>query len=158
MAMPNRQKTNRHLPVFPSGFTLVELVVVILLVGIISFVAMPRFFKTSGFTERNAAEEILTAFRYAQQLAMSRGGDIQVVVNGNNYRVQEVGPPVVIVANPNGSGDYNVNLPGGIIATNTTITFNNLGRPNPNNRTDIAIAGGAYTVRIEQETGYAHRI
>jgi len=157
--MPIRQTIYRPLPVFQPGFTLVELVVVILLVGILSFVAMPRLFQTSGFTERNAAEEILTAFRYAQQLAMSRGGDIQVVVAGNNYRVQAVGPPIAIVTNPNGRGDYNVNLPGGITATNTTITFNTLGRPTPNVRTNITIGtSGAYTVRIEEETGYAHRI
>jgi len=82
------------MPVFQSGFTLVELVVVILLVGILSAVAIPRFFKTSGFTERNATEEILIAFRYAQQLAMSRSGNIQMVIDGNNYRIQEVGPPI----------------------------------------------------------------
>ena len=151
--MPIRQTSNRHLPVFQSGFTLVELVVVILLVGILSFVAMPRFFKTSGFTERNAAEEILTAFRYAQQLAMSRGGNVQVIINANNYQILLGGIPV---ANPNGSGDYNVNLPGGITATNTTITFDNLGRPTPNAQANIVV--GSYTVRIEQETGYAHRI
>lgn len=151
--MPFRQTTHRHLPVFQSGFTLIELVVVILLVGILSFVAIPRFFQTSGFTERNAAEEILTAFRYAQQLAMSRGGNVQVVINGNNYQIQIAGTPV---ANPNGSGTYNVNLPGGITATNTAITFDNLGRPTPNVQANIVV--GAYTVRIEQETGYAHRI
>jgi MSHA pilin protein MshC len=154
--MPNRQTTDRPVPVFHSGFTLVELVVTILLVGILAFVAAPRIFKTSGFTERNAAEEILTAFRYAQQLAMSRGGDVQVVISGSNYRVQEVGPPVSIVANPNGNGNYDVTLPGGISATAVTITFDNLGRPSPNTQTDINI--GSYRVRIEQETGYAHRI
>ena len=133
--------------------------VVILLVGILSFVAMPRFFKTSAFTERNAAEEILTAFRYAQQLAMSRGGDVQVVISGSNYRIQIAGTPPTPVANPNGSGPYNVNLPGGITATSTTITFDNLGRPTPNVQTNIAIgSSGTYTVRIEKETGYAHRI
>ena len=139
-----------------TGFTLVELVVVILLVGILSFVAMPRFFKTPGFTERNAAEEVLTAFRYAQQLAMSRGGNVQVVISGSHYQIQIAG---VAVANPNGSGAYNVNLPGGITATNTTITFDNLGRPTPNAQTNIAIGNsGTYTIRIEQETGYAHRL
>ncbi len=147
------------MPVFQSGFTLVELVVVILLVGILSAVAIPRFFKTSGFTERNATEEILIAFRYAQQLAMSRSGNIQMVIDGNNYRIQEVGPPITIVANPNGAGNYSVNLPGGITASNTTITFDSLGRPSPNSQTDIAIGNsGTYTVRIEKETGYAHRI
>ena len=157
--MSSRQTSNRRMPVFQSGFTLVELVVTILLVGILAFVAVPRFFQTSGFTERNAAEEVLTAFRYAQQLAMSRGGDIQIVINGNNYRVQAAGPPIAIVANPNGRGDYNVNLPGGITATNTAITFDNLGRPSPNAQTDIAIGtSGTHTVRIEQETGYAHRL
>ncbi|MFO7604368.1 MAG: GspH/FimT family pseudopilin [Gammaproteobacteria bacterium] len=158
MAKPNRQPINRRSPVFQSGFTLVELVVTILLVGILAFVAAPRFFQTSGFTERNAAEELVTAFRYAQQLAMARGGDVQVVITGNHYQVQAVGPPVVVVANPNGSGTYSVNLPGGISAGSVTITFDSLGRPLPNNRTDISIAGGAFTVRIEEETGYAHRL
>ena len=63
-----------------SGFTLVELIVVILITGILSISIAPRFFGVSAYEDRKAADELLTALRHTQQMAMNRGGDIQLVL------------------------------------------------------------------------------
>src|SRR5258708_16097891 len=54
------------------GFTLVELVMVLLLIGILAFVVLPR---TSQNTLElsSQAEQLATDIRYAQTLSMTRG-------------------------------------------------------------------------------------
>ncbi len=135
------------------GFTLVELVVVILLIGIIAFVAGPRFVKTDAFAERRAADEILSALRFTQQMAMARGGGIQLVLTGNNYTVEETatGTPL---QSPDRTGDYIKALPAGVTATAITLTFDGLGQPIPN--ADASITIGSLSITIEADTGYAH--
>lgn len=54
------------------GFTLVELVVVLILVGVLAVVAIPRFrgvasFNTMGFTDR-----VMESLRYAQKQAIAK--------------------------------------------------------------------------------------
>ncbi len=135
-----------------SGFTLVELVVVVLLIGIIGFVAGPRFVKTDAFAERRAADEVLSALRFTQQMAMARGGGIQLVLTGNRYTVEETdGTPL---QSPDRSGAYSKNLPNGVTASAITLAFDGLGQPVPN--ADVNIAIGSLSITVEADTGYAH--
>ena len=135
-----------------SGFTLVELVVVVLLIGIIGFVAGPRFVKTDAFAERRAADEILSALRFTQQMAMARGGGIQLRLNSNSYTVEETdGTPL---QSPDRSGTYSKNLPNGVTASAITLAFDGLGQPVPN--ADVNIAIGSLSITVEADTGYAH--
>jgi len=55
------------------GFTIVELIMVIVILGIISAVALPRFFDRNTFDERFYFEEVLSSVRYAQKLAVASG-------------------------------------------------------------------------------------
>ncbi|MDH5572233.1 MAG: type II secretion system GspH family protein [Gammaproteobacteria bacterium] len=138
-----------------SGFTLIELVVVILLIGIISFVAAPRFFNSSVINERSAADEMLAALRFTQQMAMSRGGGIQFRTTTTSYNVELAdGNPGTPLPSPDRSGNYTRSFPSGITANVVTIAFTGLGEPVPNVVTTITV--GSRTITIEADTGYAH--
>lgn len=152
-----------------SGFTLVELIVVILLIGILSVSAIPRFFSDDSFKARGVADELITSIRHTQRLSMARGVQHRIDVeptyyyvcksNGNDCNINGTD-----VRHPNGQNNYLIDatkgLPANLITSTIHVEFNTLGQPVdaagvliPNN-TDIVIT--PFTVRIEEETGYAH--
>ncbi|WP_198263215.1 pilus assembly FimT family protein [sulfur-oxidizing endosymbiont of Gigantopelta aegis] len=53
-----------------QGFTLVELVTVIIIVGIMASVGAAKFFSQSSFQDSQYHQEIISAFRYAQKLPL----------------------------------------------------------------------------------------
>ncbi|WP_417791787.1 prepilin-type N-terminal cleavage/methylation domain-containing protein [Stutzerimonas xanthomarina] len=63
---------------YQRGFTIVELILVIVIIGILAAVVGPRFFDNRDFDERFYFEEVLSAVRYAQKLAVASGCYIQV--------------------------------------------------------------------------------
>jgi MSHA pilin protein MshC len=56
-----------------AGFTLPELVIVIILLGVLSASVMPRMASITRFHERNFLEETLAALRHAQSVAVASG-------------------------------------------------------------------------------------
>ncbi|MBE3653169.1 type II secretion system protein [Vibrio navarrensis] len=58
----------------PNGFTLVELIVVILLLGIISVYAASRFSGPASFSTITTQSELLASLRLVQSRAMQRSG------------------------------------------------------------------------------------
>lgn len=52
------------------GFTLIELVATIILLGIIAVTVVPKFFTRSGFAEYALRDEVVSLLRFAQQRAM----------------------------------------------------------------------------------------
>lgn len=81
-----------------SGFTLVELIVVIVILGILSAVALPRFINLTGDARFAAAQGMTGALRSAVALAQStwvaRGSaDPTVDMNGTTVNVGATGIP-----------------------------------------------------------------
>ena len=141
-----------------TGFTLVELVVVILLIGILSISIAPRFFGVASYEDRKASDELLTALRHTQQMAMNRGGNIQLILTANNFTVQRSGggnlrsPDGSIhtsCATPCYKKDFPINV--NINPVPITITYDRLGRPD----SGYVITIGSQQITVEQETGYA---
>jgi MSHA pilin protein MshC len=64
----------------PSGFTMVELIVVMILVGILSAIGVGRFFNRGGYDAAAFAEQARAMVRYAQKLAVAQNR--QVFVHG----------------------------------------------------------------------------
>lgn len=70
-----------------AGFTLVELVTVIVLLAIVSAFAIPRFFDADFYQKKGFSDELISALRYAQKYAVAAGCDVRVDINTEGYVV-----------------------------------------------------------------------
>jgi prepilin-type N-terminal cleavage/methylation domain-containing protein len=69
-----------------QGFTLIELVMVIVIVGILAGLAIPRFQSFYAIKLSGAARKVVSDLRFAQQLAISQHADSRIEFSGNSYR------------------------------------------------------------------------
>jgi prepilin-type N-terminal cleavage/methylation domain-containing protein len=75
----------------PRAFTLAEILVVVLILGIAATIVIPMAANTSDMQARAAARELASAILYAQTYAISTQQPCQVVVNANaeSYELQD---------------------------------------------------------------------
>lgn len=67
-----------------QGFTLIETLCVIVLIGIIGTIAMPVFRHSQVFEERFFIDEMLTGIQLARKMATTTGCEVQVGYKSNN--------------------------------------------------------------------------
>lgn len=150
----------RNIPAQNSGFTLVELVTVILLLGILSAVVLPRFFDATDFNSRGFYDEVAGAARYAQKLAVASGCDVQFTVSGGRYALNQrqdcvdkssaFNRPVL---QPSGGDLFARLAPNGVnlTASAANVVFDALGRATPGGVT-VTVDDRAFS--IVGESGY----
>jgi MSHA pilin protein MshC len=83
-----------------EGFTLIELIAVIVIIALIAAVGTPMFFNVGAFRESGFLDETRAAVRYAQKLAVASGCAVQVQVAGNGYTLSQVPSGVYTATNP----------------------------------------------------------
>ncbi|WP_317205627.1 type II secretion system protein [Janthinobacterium sp.] len=137
-----------------AGFTLVELIAVMIIAGILAAFAMPRFFERKLFDARNYADQSKAMLRYAQKIAIAQNRSVFVRLDGQsvalcfNYQSDpacssgnRVRPPSggnsasgTTLAACSGASDWNCEgLPAGVSYARapayTSFYFSALGRP-----------------------------
>ena len=148
-----------------KGFTMIEIVALLVIIGIVSAVAIARMTNTSEYDLATEVEVVKGHLRYAQSLAMNTN-----VVWGINffsatqYSLFRNGLATDTVLIPGQDANI-VSLPAGISFTPTSIvSFDSWGRPYTNEAgtaaqsgdLDIALSEGGYTrsLTITQNTGF----
>ncbi len=74
-----------HTTRLAAGFTLVELVTALIIIGILAAAGLPRLFDNHAFQQRGYVDEVASAMRYAQRIAVASGCETAVRVNASDY-------------------------------------------------------------------------
>lgn len=141
------------------GFTMVELVLVIVIAGILAAVAAPRMLGRTGFDTRGFADQLAATVRFAQKLAVAQHTDVHVRLTASDATLCYDAACATLAPGPGSEKPYTVSAPGGVAITPpTTLHFDAGGHPvNLAARLDIQVNGsGTHHVFVEQETGYVH--
>lgn len=89
-----------------TGFTLVELVVTLVIIGALAAVSAPIFFSADAFRQRGFFNETLSAVRYAQKLAVASGCTVRVQVTAAGFALRRA-PTAAPCNNLPAIADYN---------------------------------------------------
>ena len=127
-----------------EGFTLVELVIVILTLAIAAALAVPRMGSAASSQLRSAARLVAADLDAARIESLSHGDDPRVVVfdvDTNGYHLAALSKPTVPIAFPAGGGDYRVSFGQGRAAALGAVTVSTLGFANEE---DVTLGFGVY--------------
>ena len=156
---------NRAIAVMKSGrgrgFTLIEMVVVIAILGLLAAVIGPRFIGRDAFASRGFFDEAQSVVRYAQKTAIAWRRPVFVCITATVVSAGTVSGCGTLVVHPLTGNPLTTTAPSGVTLTPASFSFDGGGRPSPNAQVTIALASTiagdpARQIVVEAETGYVH--
>lgn len=157
-----------------KGFTLVELIMVIVLVGVISVYAAPRLGSLTSYDLNQATNELIEVIRFSQETSMIRvDTNYQVVIGAaDKYRVKAYsgsGPASDITSPLTGSSSFIENSSdwSGITVSGLNLSFDTRGYPcatiapctthmTSTQSITLSTSSESRTIIIEPLTGFVH--
>ncbi len=137
------------------GFTLIELIVIIILVSILSVSVASRFPSGEASLVQTSRDDVIAALFFAQQVGMSRSGPgntIRFVFSSNQISVEENGSPL-----RNGSVTYPLTLNNGVSLTGSVpgpYLYDKLGRTRT---ATLTVSSGGISAQVQLSgAGYAY--
>lgn len=148
------------------GFTLIEVIIVVVILAIVSLIAVPMFSSAAGVQVRTAANMIASDLEYAQSMAITNGSAYSVVFNTAAESYKIVDSEGDVIQNPLRPGsDYvvnfasdsrlsRVNIKTVLFGSASVVQFDYLGSPDNGGEVVLDVDGFEMTVTVEPVTGY----
>ncbi|MDO9268965.1 MAG: prepilin-type N-terminal cleavage/methylation domain-containing protein [Methylobacter sp.] len=145
-----------------NGFTLIELVMVIVVLGILAIFVSPKIFDSQDYYARGFHDETLALLRYGQKTAIAQRRTVCVafVSDSATLTIASAEPPSLdcntSLAGPNGTTPYKVTAKPDVNYTSVpnSFSFNALGQPS--GALTAQVYGHSQNISVEADTGYVH--
>ena len=146
-----------------GGFTLVELIVTLVIVGIMASAIVPRFMGSNAFDSRGFTDQTVAALQFARQQAIAQRRMVCVTISANQVNMNQSslfnGACNLNLANPVDGLAYVIKAPNGVLLAGPAfpyaLTFNGSGQPSAG--VVLTVNGEiARTITVEAVTGYVH--
>jgi len=147
------------------GFTLIEVIAVIVIIAIAALIAVPVISSASGTQLRAAADMVAADIEYARSMAISRQKPYTVIFDttSDSYRVENESGVVThparagfqYIVNFKTDGRLNkVDIAGANFSSSNQVLFNYLGSPASGGVITLSTGSATLKVNVEPVTGF----
>jgi len=147
------------------GFTVVEILIVVVILGIAALTALPMLSSAASVQLRSAANMIAADLEYAKSLSVSRGRNFTVVFDtaAESYEIQDefgatIPHPVKkgfdYVIDLQGEGLERVDITNVDFAASSDVMFDYLGSPDDGGTVTVQGGNSTAIISVEPITGY----
>lgn len=161
-ALISKQESGRQ-----GGFTLIELVMVLVLTGVLAMFAVPRMFNRNDFDARAFHDRTLAYLRYAQKTAIAQRRVVCVAFTLTTVTLSRASNADSNVCDtslsgPDGKAILNVEPPASVAFSvmPAGFYFDGLGQPltgvNAQAPRNIQVVNVERSITVESRTGYVH--
>ncbi len=139
------------------GFTLVELVVIVVILGVMAAIGVPRFMARDGFDSRGFYDRATATVRFAQKTAVAWRRPVFVCVTSTQVTAGTAAGCATPLTNPVTGNPAQETAPSGVTLNAVAFSFDGLGRPSAGVTITFTstIAGDpARAIAVAAETGH----
>lgn len=157
----SEEDINKMVQLLGRGMTVIELTMVMVIIGILAALVVPRFEGFYFIKFNGAMKRVLQDIRYVQQLAISRHEDYKIYfdASANKYEVRKVSDNSLAV-NPFGRNNFVVNFNTDPQYSGIDITSANFGSGDPSLRFNwqgAPLNGSGVSLTTEGTVGFSYK-
>jgi len=123
-----------------NGFTIVEIIAVLIIIGVLAATAFNRISSLSNYEVVKEAQILKNHLRYAQIRAMSHDEPWGISISGNTYTLLRNKNPATINLPNEDSASHSMPAGISILSDSSNIIFNYMGSPG-NSTINITVSG-----------------
>ena len=139
-----------------AGFTLIELIAMMIIIGILAIAVLPRFADQSVFVSRGFHDETLSLLRYSQKTAIAQRRTVCVSLNATGVIMTiDTDTPADGKCNSSPTLPNSPRGGSGLAGSVAAFQFTPLGSTDQTTNVAITIAGST-GITVEAATGYVH--